>query len=265
MPSSYTTRNRLEKQAAGENNNSWGTLLNTLFDLVDTMADGMVSFTGNKTLTTANGTADEARARYLNITGGTTATVTIPNLEKVYLVRNAGSGAATITTGSGTTATVPAGTQAIVVCEGGNVCRAFVIADPTAAVTASGAWTVSGVWNFTAVPTINGTNIFASEISVKNEAYTLVLTDYGKTIYHSEATTARTYTIPANASVAFPVGSIIIIKNKQGSGAITLAITTDTLHFGASGTGSRTIAAGGRAVIQKMETTVWDVSGSGIT
>lgn len=125
MPSTFTTRNRLEKQAAGENNNSWGALLNVMIDLVDAMGDGMVSFTGNKTLTTANGTSDEARCKYLNITGGTTATVVVPNVEKVYLVRNAGSGTATIWTGSGTSATVLTGKAAIVVCEAGNVCRSF--------------------------------------------------------------------------------------------------------------------------------------------
>ncbi len=133
MPSSYTTRNRAEKQAPGENNNSWGSLLNTgTIDVIDQALDGMISFTGNITLSTANGSTDEARRRYINITGGTTATVTIPNVEKVYVVRNAGSGTATFTTGSGTTATVAAGTQAVVVCEGGNVCRAFAFGDAAA-------------------------------------------------------------------------------------------------------------------------------------
>lgn len=150
MPSTYTTRNRLEKQGVGENSNTWGTLLNVLIDLVDAMGDGMVSFTGNKTLTTANGTSDEARCRYLNITGGTTATVTVPNVEKLYIIRNAGSGAATITTGSGTTATVAAGANGIVVCEGGNVCRNLL---PT---------TGSGNFALSASPTFTGTLVAAT-------------------------------------------------------------------------------------------------------
>ena len=124
MPSTFTTRNRLEKQAPGENNNSWGTILNdNMIAVADQALDGMISFSlsTGKTLTTANGASDEARCRYINITGGTGGTVTLPNVEKVYVVRNAASGTATFTTGSGTTCTVPAGTQAIVVCEAASV------------------------------------------------------------------------------------------------------------------------------------------------
>ena len=41
MPSSATSRNRFEKQGAGENANAWGTKLNaTVFDLVDEALDG---------------------------------------------------------------------------------------------------------------------------------------------------------------------------------------------------------------------------------
>jgi hypothetical protein len=127
MPSSQTTRNRLEKQASGENANTWGDRFNSNFaDLADTSLDGMTSFTlsGLKTLTANNYAADESRARYLNITSGTGGTVTIPNVEKSYLVRNATSGTVTFTTGSGTTADVAAGIIGWIVCEGGNIVRA---------------------------------------------------------------------------------------------------------------------------------------------
>ena len=42
MPSTYTTRIRIEKQADGENPNSWGDILNqNVIDLVDdAVADG---------------------------------------------------------------------------------------------------------------------------------------------------------------------------------------------------------------------------------
>ena len=44
MPSTHTTRNRLEKQGTGENSNTWGTRLNEkTFDLVDTALDGLVA------------------------------------------------------------------------------------------------------------------------------------------------------------------------------------------------------------------------------
>jgi hypothetical protein len=124
MPSTATTRNRLEKQASGENDTTWGTRLNTnLIDLADFALDGMTSFTlsTTKTLSSNDYAADEARARFLNITSGTGGTVTIPNVEKVYLVRNATSGSVIFTTGSGTTATVATGQTQWVVCIAGNV------------------------------------------------------------------------------------------------------------------------------------------------
>lgn len=99
----------------------------------------------------------------------------------------------------------------------------------------------------------------------KSADYTLVIGDAGKHIYHPAAdTTPRTFTIPANGSVAFPVGTVIGIVNEASAGAITLAITTDTLRWGSS-TGSRTIAANGTASLLKVTSTLWRLTGDGIT
>lgn len=101
-----------------------------------------------------------------------------------------------------------------------------------------------------------------SPINSQSAAYTLVLADSGKTIYHPAAdTTARTFTIPANASVAFPIGTMFAVDNDVGAGIVTLAITTDTLILvGTAGTsGSATIAAGQKAIAQKVTSTRWRV------
>lgn len=97
--------------------------------------------------------------------------------------------------------------------------------------------------------------------------YTLVLTDANKHIYHPPAdTTARAWTIPSNASVAFPIGTAVTFDNDIGAGAITIAITTDTLVLvGAGTTGSRTLAAGGQATALKVTATRWRISGVGLT
>jgi len=58
--------------------------------------------------------------------------------------------------------------------------------------------------------------------------YTLVLSDAGKIIDLDNAS-AITLTIPANATVAFPVDTRIDI-NQYGAGLVTVAITTDTLR-----------------------------------
>jgi hypothetical protein len=124
MPSSYTTRNRLNKQATGENSNLWGDLLNTgALDLIDIALDGLgtKALTADVSLTSANGTSDESRPRMLKFTGTGAFTVTIPSLQKWYIVWNACTGVLTMTTGAGDTAVLPVGAKTIVICDASNV------------------------------------------------------------------------------------------------------------------------------------------------
>ena len=101
----------------------------------------------------------------------------------------------------------------------------------------------------------------------QSAAYTLVLADAGKHILHPSAdTTARIWTIPANSSVAFPVGTAVTFVNQNAGGVITIAITTDTMRLaGAGTTGSRSLAANGVATAIKITTTEWIISGTGLT
>lgn len=124
MPSTWSSRFRLNFQAPGENLNTWGGLLNVqVFQLLEDAIARRVAFSlsGSKTLTTANGTDDEARCAFLDVTSGTGGTITIPPLEKIYLVRNAASGSVIVTTGAGVTATIVAGEMAWVSCDNSNV------------------------------------------------------------------------------------------------------------------------------------------------
>jgi hypothetical protein len=101
----------------------------------------------------------------------------------------------------------------------------------------------------------------------KSAAYTTVLTDAGKHIYHPGAdTTARTWTIDSNANVPYPIGTAITFVNDTSAGVITIAITSDTLVLaGAGTTGSRTLAANGIATAVKITSTRWMISGTGLT
>lgn len=101
----------------------------------------------------------------------------------------------------------------------------------------------------------------------QSAAYTLVLADSGKHILHPSAdTTARTFTIPANSSVAFPIGTAITFVNQNGAGVVTIDITTDTMRLSPAGTtGSRTLAANGVATCIKLTSTEWIISGTGLT
>jgi hypothetical protein len=100
----------------------------------------------------------------------------------------------------------------------------------------------------------------------QSAAYTLVLADAGKHIFHpSGDANARTYTIPANASVAYPIGTALTFINMTEE-VVTIAITTDTMYLSSDGTtGSRSLAQYGSATAIKMTSTTWLISGSGLT
>lgn len=95
--------------------------------------------------------------------------------------------------------------------------------------------------------------------------YTFALSDRGKQIYNNFG--AVTFTIPANASIAFPIGTVIEIINESGSNN-TINITTDTLAWlqgGSASTGSRTVATSSTVVLQKVQSTRWVITGFGIS
>ncbi len=127
MPSTYSIRFRLNYQAPGENLNTWGTLLNNnVFQLLEDAVAKRVAFalSGPKTLTVANGAADEARCAFLDVTGGTGGTITTTQTEKLTLVRNNSSGPVILTTADITPgradATVEAGDLAWCACDAVN-------------------------------------------------------------------------------------------------------------------------------------------------
>jgi hypothetical protein len=95
----------------------------------------------------------------------------------------------------------------------------------------------------------------------QTSGYTLALSDMGK---HISITTGGV-TIPANGAVAFPIGSAVTIFNNSGSSQ-TISITTDTLRqAGTANTGSRTLAQYGVATVLKVTSTVWVISGAGLS
>lgn len=97
--------------------------------------------------------------------------------------------------------------------------------------------------------------------------YTLQLSDAGKHIFHPSAdTTARNWEIPANATVAFPIGTAVTFINQNGAGIISILIVSDTLRLaGAGTTGSRALAPNGIATAVKVTATEWLISGTGLT
>lgn len=131
----------------------------------------------------------------------------------------------------------------------------------------SGNWRCLRYERADGTPLVGGGGTAGIPQNSQSTAYTLVLGDANYHILHPSAdTTARTFTIPANSSVAFPVGTAVTFVNQNAAGVITIAITTDTMRLaGAGTTGSRTLAANGIATALKITSTEWIISGTGLT
>jgi hypothetical protein len=117
--------------------------------------------------------------------------------------------------------------------------------------------------------TVDGTNAVGFRTVPVNDQitpYTAALTDSGKVISHPASDpNARTFTIPANSSIAFPIGTVLTFANMT-SQVVSIAITTDTMYLAGTGTtGTRSLAQYGMASALKLTATTWLISGNGLT
>jgi hypothetical protein len=124
----------------------------------------------------------------------------------------------------------------------------------------------SGTLSSCTVDGTNGVGYINIPQNSQSAAYTLVAADAGKHIFHpSTDANARTFTIPANGSVAYPIGTAISFVNMTAA-VVSIAITTDTMYLAGTGTtGTRSLAQYGTATALKMTSTTWIISGAGLT
>ena len=111
MPSSYTSRLKLERQASGENSGTWGNLVNYVFNRIDSAVKGYqsvdVAGSSNVTLTSNNSTTntddsstdDQVHNAVLEFTGALTGNINVftDAVETKYTVFNNTSGSYTLT------------------------------------------------------------------------------------------------------------------------------------------------------------------------
>ena len=132
MPSTYSPSLRIELIGDGEQSGTWGqTTNNNLGTLLEQAIVGITNVNvtaGDVVLTSFNGAVDEARSPVLNVSGspGVTRYVTIPNQKKTYLVKNTSDATVGIKTSAGSAATVSAGSQSLLVCNGSDVVTPYL-------------------------------------------------------------------------------------------------------------------------------------------
>jgi hypothetical protein len=193
---------------------------------------------------------------------GTTLSFTAAGTSGQLLQSN---GASTPTWFTANYVSPPSGTALLKANSGGALANAVAGTDyvaPSGALGTPSSGTLSAC-------TVDGTDAVGFRnipFNSQSAAYTAVLADSGKVIFHpSTDANARTFTIPANSSVAYPIGTAITFINMTAA-VVSIAITTDTMYLSSAGTtGTRSLANYGSATAIKMTSTTWLISGSGLT
>lgn len=159
---------------------------------------------------------------------------------------------------AGTVTSITAGTG----LSGGSITTSGTIAIDTA--TTVDVSTAQTLTNKTLTsPTLNAPLINLSLNAQTGTTYTFVLADNGKLVTASNAS-AQTYSIPTNASVAYPIGTQINII-QIGAGQVTIqAVTSGTTTVsstGATSTAPKLRAQYSSATCIKAGTDLWYVVG----
>jgi microcystin-dependent protein len=168
MASSYSNSLKIQLMANGEDSNTWGTITNTNWNLIEqavTGVDTIVMANANYTLTNLNGVSDEARNMVIiatGTTGGAGKQIVAPLVPKFYIVYNNTSDGYSVNIGASTGAviTIPNGVTAQVYCDGSN----FYSAQTGSA----GNFTVNG--NLTATGIADTGALSAATLSVSGAA-----------------------------------------------------------------------------------------------
>ena len=170
----------LNLQATGENSGTWGAITNVNLQDIDNAIAGVVTvtLTGNTTLAfTTNSSSttytDEAgRNKTIILSGSlsaTTVTVTVPNIEKDYVIINNSGATATISSGGSTTVSIASGSKNYVIVDPNttSVISAVPAASPggtTNSVQYNSSGSFAGSTNFT----FNGTTVAMQTVTVLN-------------------------------------------------------------------------------------------------
>lgn len=120
---------KIQLMTTGENTGTWGTVTNANLGTAIEEAiagTGTVTFaSNNQSITLSNTTSSQtARCMRLNLagtTGGSTRTLTVPDIEKVYIVNNTCADAVQVKNSTGSNISVPAGKTMWVYSTGSNV------------------------------------------------------------------------------------------------------------------------------------------------
>ena len=229
----------LNLQATGENSGTWGELTNVNLQEIDNAISGVVTITltGNTTLAfTSNATSttftDEAgRNKTIILSGAlsaTTVTVSVPNIEKDYVIINNSGATATISSGGSTTVSIGTGSKNYVIVDPAttSVISAVPAANPGGAntnVQYNNAGSFAGNTNFiydgTTVTILNGA--FSSNINLLTQSEVRFQDTTGGQYIGLRASTTISSSFTLNLPTA--TGTADQVIKTDGSGNLSFA------------------------------------------
>jgi cytoskeletal protein CcmA (bactofilin family) len=98
--------------------------------------------------------------------------------------------------------------------------------------------------------------------NTQTSSYTVVATDAGKQVYLSANANV---TIPSNASLPFPIGTILTVITGQNITANILTGGDTFIYAGSAATGTRTMVGNSIASCFKTASTSWLITGAGVS
>lgn len=101
-------------------------------------------------------------------------------------------------------------------------------------------------------------NLREIPLNAQNAAYTFALTDRGQAVIKTN-TTAFTWTVPLEATVAFPNGTAITIVNDGTAGAVTISPAGGVTLIDGGTTGAFTLNANTARTLLKIGTNRWRI------
>jgi hypothetical protein len=265
MATAYTTSLRLAEPTPGDPlvKNAWGTIENTNWTLIESAVTGTISINiaglTAYTLTVGNGAADQSRPYIQVFTGALAAdcTVTIPNVARYAIAINATTGGKNVilTTGSGTTASIPptqfwynywcGGTNVSLISAGfaaSNIGGALNVAG---ALGVTGATSLGGTLGVTGLTTLAGgvsmttvaANAFAGIYGSPDSGgfnFRALSTNYGVGIRNDDTQTYLLTTNSGNRTGSF--NTLRPFSFVNSTGVVTIDATGAGVTFGGSAT-----------------------------
>jgi hypothetical protein len=218
----------LNLQATGENSGTWGSITNVNLQEIDAAIAGVftLTLTGSTTLAfTSNATSttytdESGRNKTIILSGAlsaTTVTLSVPNIEKDYVIINNSGGTVTVSSGGATTVNIGTGSKNYVIVDPSttSVISAVPAASPggtTNAIQYNNAGVFAGSTNFT----FDGTNV---QIGSQGD---LRLGDTDNSNYvalHAPTTITSNYTLTLPATT----GTANQVLQTDGSGNLSFA------------------------------------------